>query len=206
MILYQQGYLLLHGSAVKIKDKVVVFVGAPGAGKSTMAAAFARMGYPVLGDDLMAMKPTPAGIMVYPGFPQIKIWSPTVKGLNIQQDNLQPLFSGSSKSRLRPANFPLQPFPLAHCFIISPGKKWNLNLLRGQQALMPLFKFFPCPGELLQADGFDVYQQKCLQLVKTASLWKLERNNNFAILDRFVNWLIQKIGKNDKLKAGDRNY
>jgi hypothetical protein len=55
LILYQRGLFLLHASAVLIDGQVVIFAGCPGAGKSTTAAAFAKLGYPVLSDDMVAI-------------------------------------------------------------------------------------------------------------------------------------------------------
>ncbi|MEM9275138.1 MAG: hypothetical protein AAGA80_19560 [Cyanobacteria bacterium P01_F01_bin.143] len=196
MILYQRGYLLLHGSAVKVKGKAVIFAGAPGAGKSTMAAAFSRLGYPLLGDDMVAVKFTTEGqVMVYPGFPQIKIWSPTVQGLKLKSEALSPLFSGSHKKLLRPRRFLPEPLPLARCFILSRGEKLQLSSLEGHKALMSLFRFFSCPGQMLVGESLDTYRQLCLELTKIVPIYALKRPDNFRVLNKFVNWLIEEMKK-----------
>ena len=205
MILYQQGYILLHGSAVKVKGKAVIFAGAPGAGKSTMAAAFSRLGYPILGDDMVAMKLTPQGqVIVYPGFPQIKIWSPTVQGLKLQSETLSPLFSGSHKKLLRPQKFRPEPIPLAACFMLSRGEKLELNSLEGQKALMSLFRFFSCPGQMLVGESLDNYRQQCLALTKIIPILELKRPDNFSVLRKFVNWVI-KSSKTEHLAVNVNN-
>lgn len=50
---YQRECWLLHASAVKIDGKAVLIAGRSGAGKSTVAAAFADEGFDVLGDELL---------------------------------------------------------------------------------------------------------------------------------------------------------
>ena len=50
-----RGVTCLHASAVVIDEQAVVFLGQSGAGKSTTAAAFAQLGYPVLSDDVVAL-------------------------------------------------------------------------------------------------------------------------------------------------------
>jgi hypothetical protein len=113
IILYQKGLFLLHASAIKIGEQVVIFAGTPGAGKSTTAAAFAQCGYTVLADDMVAMSLDSAGkIMVYPAFSQIKIWPSAVKGLGYNPSSLPPLFSGSRKRVIiQKDNFPVSHFP-----------------------------------------------------------------------------------------------
>lgn len=49
------GALVLHASAVVVDDAVIGFMGGTGRGKSTLAAAFARRGYPFLTDDGLAV-------------------------------------------------------------------------------------------------------------------------------------------------------
>jgi len=196
LILYQRGYLLLHGSAVKVTGKAVIFAGAPGAGKSTMAAAFSKKGYPILGDDMVAIKITSDGqVMVYPGFPQIKIWSPTVQGLKLKSETLSPLFSGSHKQLLQPRKFRPEPLSVAGCFMLSRGEKFELNSLEGQKALMSLFRFFSCPGQILMGESLDNYRQKCLDLTKSVPMFEVKRPDNFRVLKKFVNWLIGKMKK-----------
>ena len=61
LILFQKGYFLLHGSAVRIGADGIVFLGQPGAGKSTTVAAFAQQGCPIISDDLVCVGLNAAG-------------------------------------------------------------------------------------------------------------------------------------------------
>jgi hypothetical protein len=70
-LLHRRGRLCLHASAVAIKDVAIGILGPAGAGKSTTAAGFARMGYPVISDDIAVIEPAVAAFMVQPGYPRL---------------------------------------------------------------------------------------------------------------------------------------
>ena len=52
-LLFQRGYLVLHGNAIRIGDQCLVCVGHSGVGKSTLAAGFMQRGYDILADDVV---------------------------------------------------------------------------------------------------------------------------------------------------------
>jgi hypothetical protein len=81
-LLHQRGVLPLHASAILANGKAVLFCGVSGVGKSTLAGAFFKRGYPVLADDICALSPGDDGMpMVLPGFPQIKLWADATREL-----------------------------------------------------------------------------------------------------------------------------
>ena len=54
-VLRLRGITCLHASAVMVDNRALAFLGPPGAGKSTLAAAFALSGHPVLSDDVLPL-------------------------------------------------------------------------------------------------------------------------------------------------------
>ena len=48
-----RGTVCLHASGIVLSEGAIAIVGPQGAGKSTTAAAFLRLGYPVLADDVV---------------------------------------------------------------------------------------------------------------------------------------------------------
>jgi hypothetical protein len=72
--LERRGRTALHGSAVEIRhDSAVAFLGAGGAGKSSMAAALVAAGAPLISEDLLAIGP-PGPAVVEPGLAQLRLW------------------------------------------------------------------------------------------------------------------------------------
>lgn len=92
-ILYQRGYLPIHGSSVEIKGYALLILGNSASGKSTLAAALNREGFPLISDDLSAISMNDTGeCAVLPGLPFVKLW----------EDTRQPLFGNISFRRVRP--------------------------------------------------------------------------------------------------------
>jgi hypothetical protein len=73
-ILRIRGVSSLHASVVVIDGEAVALVGAPGAGKSTTAAAFALRGHPVLTDDLAPLVEDDGRFIVQPSYPRLRLW------------------------------------------------------------------------------------------------------------------------------------
>jgi hypothetical protein len=64
------GRLVIHAGCVVTPHGAVGFLGDSGAGKSTLCGAFARAGFPLLGDDGIVLRPGAAGyeaLATYPG-------------------------------------------------------------------------------------------------------------------------------------------
>src|SRR5579859_218657 len=65
-VMFRIGHPKLHGSAVATPNGAVIFLGAAGYGKSTLAAAFVNRGMPLLADDLLPLSTRDDGIYVGP--------------------------------------------------------------------------------------------------------------------------------------------
>jgi len=63
----------LHASAMVVDGRAVAIVGPPGAGKSTTAAAFGFLGYPVLSDDVVPLLDDGPTLMALPGYPRVRL-------------------------------------------------------------------------------------------------------------------------------------
>lgn len=75
------GMVPLHASGVVIAERAVLFAGAAGAGKSSIAAAFAVLGCPVISDDVVAIAVAGDGALAYPSHPRVSIWADSAQGL-----------------------------------------------------------------------------------------------------------------------------
>lgn len=76
-----RGCTCLHASAIAVDGVAIALVGAPGAGKSTTAAAFALAGFPVLSDDLVVLSETNGRLFVQPGYPRVNLWPDSTRAL-----------------------------------------------------------------------------------------------------------------------------
>jgi hypothetical protein len=69
----------LHASAIDIGGCAVAIAGGPGTGKSTTAAIFAKSGYRVLADDVVALADRGTAFMAQPSHPRIGLWADSVE-------------------------------------------------------------------------------------------------------------------------------
>ncbi|MGF1477874.1 MAG: hypothetical protein ACFB4I_00045 [Cyanophyceae cyanobacterium] len=141
----------LHASAIAIGNQAVALVGRAGAGKSTTAAALAKLGYPVLSDDVVPLIEEGDRFLVQPAYPRIRLWSESVKALYQSPDALPrivPTHPTWDKRYLDLTQagyrFQQHPLPLAQIYLFSPRtldpKAPFVKPLSQQESLMALVK------------------------------------------------------------------
>jgi len=114
-LLFVRGTTLLHGSAIAVGNQAVALLGPPGAGKSTTAAAFALKEFPVLTDDIVAVREQDGEFLVQPAYRRLCLWPDSVEALYGSAEALPLLSEGWEKRGLE----------LGHC---SPFQEHALAL------------------------------------------------------------------------------
>ncbi len=88
----------LHSSVVNIHGKAVAFIGAKTAGKSTLIATFAALGYPIVSDDIAVLFEKEGQHFVHLGYPRMRLWKNSIDPLpSIEIKNLKPVLSHLNK-------------------------------------------------------------------------------------------------------------
>ena len=118
-----RGTTCLHASAILIGGQAIAVVGFAGAGKSSTAATFLQMGFPVLADDVVPVFEDAGKFMVRPAHPRIWLCPDMVEKLFGSSDAL-PLLAPSWEKRYLDLNLtgpglPLEPKPLAAVYVLS---------------------------------------------------------------------------------------
>lgn len=80
-VLRHRGVLALHASAVVVNEQALAFCGFGGAGKSTLAAAFAAAGYAVLSDDVVALREQAGHLFAFPASNYLRVWDDSARAL-----------------------------------------------------------------------------------------------------------------------------
>jgi hypothetical protein len=123
LILRRRGAACLHASAVAIGGRAIALVGAAGAGKSTTAAALARLGLPVLCDDVLALRQRGEKFFVEPAYPRLRLWPEAVTMLCGAPDALPRLTPSWEKRYLdlsqAPQRFQAQALPLGALYFLA---------------------------------------------------------------------------------------
>lgn len=108
LLLRLRGVTCLHGSAVDIGGRAIAFVGPPGVGKSTTAAALGERGCEVISDDVIALSEQQTGkanrdgtrnrLHVIPAGPYLSLWPESVTML-YGSPEAAPCFSSNWEKR-----------------------------------------------------------------------------------------------------------
>jgi len=119
-VLRLRGVTCIHAGAVAIGDRAVALVGPSGIGKSSTAAGFARLGYPVLTDDLAALCDATDRIRIQPALPRVHLWPESALAMFGSLDSLPRITAGWDKRRLDldADAFQREPLPLAAIYFL----------------------------------------------------------------------------------------
>lgn len=96
-LLRQRGLLPLDGAALGLNGGAVLIVGASGLGKSSLAAALAQKGWPVLGDGVLAVTPSTQHPQLVRGAPRLRLWRRTAQALGLDLTKYAPLRPGVAR-------------------------------------------------------------------------------------------------------------
>ncbi len=131
-ILHQRRRICLHASAVATPKGAVAFLGCSGFGKSTLAAALAARGYPLVTDDVAAIEHLDAPDLwaVHPGPGHLKLWPDSLAALGLDADSLPPVRPGMEKRffSLPPAGS--RPHRLAALCVLGMHRASEIQLTR----------------------------------------------------------------------------
>src|SRR6266511_1302229 len=113
-----QGLEVFHASAVALRGRVLAFVGAPGAGKTSVAAHLVTLGAKFVTDDVLAIEPGPEGVRAHPGPARLSIDDAELRRIPpIQQARVGAQVGRSDKLMLEPT--PVEhSLQLAHLYFL----------------------------------------------------------------------------------------
>jgi hypothetical protein len=142
-VLRLRGVTCLHASAAVVDGRAFGVVGGGGAGKSTSAAILARMGLPVLTDDLLVLADRTTAFDVQPGLPRVLLWSESVRALFGDPEALPRIVGGWDKRYLDLTlpgyRFGAQAAPLGALYVLgerlAPDAAPEISALGGAKAI-----------------------------------------------------------------------
>lgn len=186
-ILQQRQQLVLHANAVVIGEQSVVFAGASGNGKSTLAAAFHQKGYRTLTDDVCVINEQQ---QVIPGYPQIKLWEDSANKLNIMTSELRRIRLQVHKYALPLTGdqFHQEACPVAAVYFLHTHHEEYIKFeqITGTDCLQPLqnhsYRFPFVKGMGLRKP----HLVQCSKLVQQANFWHLHRPKHGFQLEKLM--------------------
>ena len=188
LIQLQQGYFLLHASCILINRRAYIFVGTPGAGKSTTVAAFVKAGNAPLADDMTVITFQDGKPFVVPQGSAIKIWENSATNLNFEKEKLKPCFEGHNKYYYEfEGEYSYEPVPLGGIYVLNRSNRYAKNpVIPSSQVPFELLKHFPLPHQLLKDKYLQKHFIECLQIARNVPVIRQKRPEGF---ENLMNWV-----------------
>jgi hypothetical protein len=185
LALHQRGWLMLHASAVSLDGQVAGFLGGPRWGKSTMAATLHRRGHLLVADDFIAVAAEPAAagpLLIYPGFPQLKLWPEAAALTGADPDQLPQLRPDLEKrARRLESGFAADPLPLSRLYVLDEGDVIAVEPLDRQAALIELVRHSYAAKALPKLDA-SAHLRQCATVLRHVPVRRLRRPRDLAAL------------------------
>lgn len=195
VLLYQRGNLVLHASAVNIKNKAVAFLGHAGSGKSTLSLEMYKQGHSLITDDILTINLNNTDIpIVHPSFHMIKLES---DGLREDIHNFRITKKDSSLDKsyyFLLDNFSTSPIPLKTVYIIKRSDKVGIEQLDLQNTLKELLQHSYCL-QLFQDEEKFLNLVQCAQLLENIKIKVLKTGNSLEDLSEAIQVIEEDVFK-----------
>ncbi len=146
--LLRLGIESLHCTVLVINGQAVGFLGDSGYGKSSLAAAFVKSGFPLMTDDVLVLQKNGDGFLAHPGLPRIKLFpklAPKLLGRRVKGKPMNPSTSKMVIPLL--ANESVHaPAPLRRIYVLNspatarPSQKVTIKRLPRREAFVALIQ------------------------------------------------------------------
>jgi len=187
VLLLQRGLMVFHASVVSLDSIAVAFLARKGYGKSTLAAALHARGHDLVADDIVVLDREDDGLIVRPGYPQLKLWPDSVSVLGQDPNVLATIHPHIDKRAWRLTDgFSDEPLPLGCIYVLGGGDELCINPLSTKQALMHVLPHWygaMFDGDLLGTFGLASHFGECTDLVKAVPAYAFQRPLDLSLLD-----------------------
>lgn len=191
LILHQRGLMVLHGNSININGKGICFVGDRGFGKSTVSAGLYFQGYPIVSDDVTAIKFDSSQAYLIPGYGRLKLWEDSAEALGLKPQDL-PLVHPRYEKReyLVPEPIDTQSVPLKCIYVLGGAEELTIEALSPREALFKIMQNSYCTRfleEMYKTLSAAEHFQQCSNLVNKTKVFSLKRTQDLTTLPKLIN-------------------
>jgi hypothetical protein len=191
-LLRQRGWLPLHGSGVLLDGQAVLFLGASGAGKSTVAAAFHARSHQVITDDVAPVRVTREGEWILrPAGPVLRLLddSRSVFGGKEPRGDFQwdkHVFDLSGNGRMDLA-------PVRRIYVLADGDLLGQELVSPLNAAHVLSQTSFIKPRRTNKEALAIHLRDCSALASGVPVFRLTRPRSLAALPELVRWIEMEV-------------
>jgi hypothetical protein len=193
VLLHQRGQIVLHASAVRVNDKAVLFCGAAGAGKSTLAAALAQRGYPLVNDDVCSVSiEAGLGPRVHSDGRQLKLWAQAIDRLGLAPARGERVRAKIEKFYVMPSEVFTEPLPLGAAYMLRearPPHAPGIDKPNVVDAALLLRRNAYRPRLIRQFNQRASYFRAAADIANAAGIFHLTRALDFTKMPGVIAWL-----------------
>ena len=190
ILLHQRNHIVLHASAIAVKGKAVLFCGASGAGKSTMAAALGARGYTLVTDDQAAITLDASGMpIVHPDGRFLKLWTRSIDALALGNRKGEAMRDRLEKFYVEPGVASTAPMPVGAVYMLTEDRAPRVagisrpNLVDGSRLLVAnAYR----PTLVRRMGQRQAYFQVGAAIAHVAGIFMLTRPLRFSAMDETI--------------------
>ncbi len=169
-----------------IDGAAVAFLGGKWCGKSTIAAVLNSRGHKLVSDDVLAIELKGGRALVWPSFPQIKLWPESLNVIGESPSRVLKLHPELEKRDYRVhMSFSTQATPLHSLYRFGMGERPGIERLDAHDALAELMRHWYCARfeyESLHALGISSHFLQSAALVNSVPFYLLRRPRDLSAM------------------------
>lgn len=189
ILLHMRGYLVLHGSSIKSNNGAIAFLGYSKFGKSTTAFSFYRKGYPMLTDDIIAIKIDKKGLpILYPAYPHLRLFEDSFNYIKDNSNELHQVYNFGNKNIVNtPRGFSIEPIVLKAIYLLDTNNMTEILSLNPKKGLLALIRHSKTKIFNPEIQVKNLIQ--CSQIINNVPVRCLKISHSFKNLSNYVKLL-----------------
>lgn len=188
------GRIYLHAAAIKFKNKISLFVGNGGAGKTTICLKLGQEGATIISDDYVLLNNKKNRFFVSGCKETFRVTEKTeshIFGRPLHATSVD--YRGIFKKECLVSDFfdcsLYEDMPVDFLFFVHVGKKFRPEKISQQDALLLLMKHAEKHLRFAQSEDFDIVLNYFSRFVSQTEVMKLELSRDLSELNRVKNFL-----------------